>query len=83
MKNIIGFHEVTDAGNPVGGKTTVNGISIDWSEAGATLSDVILAVIDRAEFLQTTNSACLEYQIVIANLRCALANIDLILKKNS
>lgn len=76
MNNISGFHQVDNNNKPVGGRTLSKGIDIDWT-ADNSLKNVLLACIDRLEFLQTTSEESLNNQIAIMELRCAIANTSL------
>lgn len=85
---INSLHRVDSNLNPDGGKTTANGIHVDWhagpkeigpcsvEQKGATTVDVVRVAIDRLSFLQTTRQSSSFNRAAIGFLNQAVDAIE-------
>lgn len=80
-------HWTSHSGKPAGGCTFGNGFTISWQNGplgrgdgrrepnGAFVEDVIDAVIDRIEFYQSTEFACIDSDDALKSLRMAAESL--------
>jgi hypothetical protein len=87
-KEIVERHRFDEDDRPAGGYTRGAGINIQWQSGpivhhgrahaptGASVEDVITAVVGRIEFYQRSRRHCLENAIALGYLRAALEVLE-------
>jgi hypothetical protein len=89
MRTKICSNHFTDANNvPCGGTTYGQGFTIGWQNGplvvnekrveanGAFVEDVLMSVLDRIEYYQTTRFGCDENADAIRHIKAALARLN-------